>query len=93
MRLLSLLFILLFSQGIKAEGLEPLHVDGRYLKNSKGEIVTLHGYMTVLDPACQADEYRSTWDGYNVAMCLKNKKATLDAVLKSDGRWIMLDSC
>ena len=39
--------------------------------------------MTVLDPACQADEYRSTWDGYNVAMCLKNKKATLDAVLKS----------
>lgn len=82
-RLFSLLFILLFSQGIMAEGLEPLHVDGRYLKNSKGDIVTLHGYMTCLDPACQADEFKSTWDGYNVPMCLKNKKAALDAVLKS----------
>lgn len=66
-----------------AEGLEPLHVDGRYLKNSRGDIVTLHGYMTCLDPACQADEFKSTWDGYNVPMCLKNKKAALDAVLKS----------
>lgn len=82
-RLLSILFILLFLQGVKGQGLEPLHVDGRYLKNSRGDIVTLHGYMTCLDPACQADKFKSTWDGYNVPMCLKNKKAALDAVLKS----------
>lgn len=82
-RLLFILCILLMSIGIQAHDLEPLHVDGRYLKNSKGDIVTLHGYMTVLEPGCQADEFRSTWDGYNVAMCLKNKKAALDAVLKS----------
>ena len=29
----------------QAHDLEPLHVDGRYLKNSKGDIVTLHGLM------------------------------------------------
>lgn len=82
-RLFLSLFITLISLSIQAHTLEPLHVDGRYLKNSKGDIVTLHGYMTVLDPGCQADEFRSTWDGYDVSMCLKNKKAALDAVLKS----------
>ena len=79
-RQLSILCFLLMSLGIQAHNLEPLHVDGRYLKNSKGDIVTLHGYMTTLDPG---DEYRFAWDGYNVAMCLKNKKAALDAVLES----------
>ena len=73
----------MISVAVLSHNLEPLHVDGRYLKNSKGDIVTLHGYMTVLEPGCQADEFKSTWDGYNVAMCLKNKKAALDAVLKS----------
>ena len=82
MRLLSILFILLFSQGIMAEGLEPLHVDGRYLKNSRGDIVTLHGYMAVLDPWFQAEEY--TWEGFDVATCLKNKKAAIDRLLASD---------
>ena len=28
--------------------IEPLHVDGRYLKNPKGNIVTLHGYEQVM---------------------------------------------
>ena len=65
-----------------AEGLEPLHVDGRYLKNSRGDIVTLHGYMAVLDPGFQAEEY--TWEGFDVATCLKNKKAAIDRLLASD---------
>ncbi len=65
-----------------AEGLEPLHVDGRYLKNSRGDIVTLHGYMAVLDPWFQAEEY--TWEGFDVATCLKNKKAAIDRLLASD---------
>ena len=82
LRLLSILFILLFPQGIMAEGLEPLHVDGRYLKNSRGDIVTLHGYMAVLDPWFQAEEY--TWEGFDVATCLKNKKAAIDRLLASD---------
>ena len=82
-RLLSILCILLMSIGIQAHDLEPLHVDGRYLKNSKGEIVTLHGYLTGLEPSCQADEFRSSWDGYDVATCLKNKKAAIDRLLAS----------
>ena len=82
-KLLTIVCILLMPLSIQAHNLEPLHVDGRYLKNSKGDIVTLHGYMTCLDPGCQADEFKSTWDGYNVAMCIKNKKAALDSVLKS----------
>lgn len=44
-RLFSILCILLMSLGIQAHDLEPLHVDGRYLKNPKGDIVTLHGYL------------------------------------------------
>ena len=61
-RLLSVLCILLMSLGIQAHNLEPLHVDGRYLKNSKGDIVTLHGYMTDLDSYFQVEEYRQGYD-------------------------------
>ena len=45
-RLFSILCILMMSIGIQAHDLEPLHVDGRYMKNSKGDIVTLHGYIS-----------------------------------------------
>ena len=45
-RRLSILCILMMSLGIQAHDLEPLHVDGRYLKNPKGDIVTLHGYLS-----------------------------------------------
>ena len=44
-RLLSVLCVLMMSLGIQAHDLEPLHVDGRYLKNPKGDIVTLHGFL------------------------------------------------
>ena len=95
-RLFSILCILMMSLGIQAHDLEPLHVDGRYLKNPNGDIVTLHGYMTVTDPGCQADEIRSSWYDYDVEMCIKNKKATLDAVLKSGWKMdyvrLMLDA-
>ena len=80
-RLLSILCILLMSIGIQAHDLEPLHVDGRYLKNSKGDIVTLHGYMTVLEPVFQVEEYR--WAGFDAAKCLKNKKAATERLLES----------
>ncbi len=34
------------AQSDESHTLEPLHVDGRYLKNPKGDIVTLHGWIT-----------------------------------------------
>ena len=41
-----MLFALLVMAGTSyAHDLEPLHVDGRYLKNPKGDIVTLHGWI------------------------------------------------
>ena len=80
-KLLTIVCILLMPLGIQAHNLEPLHVEGRYLKNSKGDIVTLHGYMAVLDPGFQAEEYK--WEGYDVAACLKNKKAATDRLLAS----------
>lgn len=47
LRFLSLGFMLIILLcGSRAKSLEPLHVDGRYLKNPKGDIVTLHGWIT-----------------------------------------------
>lgn len=80
-RLLSILCFLLMSLGIQAHNLEPLHVDGRYLKNSKGDIVTLHGFNSVFRPDAMIEGYG--WEGYDAATCLKNKKAALDEILKS----------
>lgn len=34
------------AQSDESHTLEPLHVDSRYLKNPKGDIVTLHGWIT-----------------------------------------------
>lgn len=71
----------MMSVAVLAHNLEPLHVDGRYLKNSKGDIVTLHGYLAVLDPGFQAEG--CSWEGYDVATCLKNKKTAIDRLLAS----------
>ena len=83
-RLLSILCILLMSFGIQAHNLEPLHVDGRYLKNSKGDIVTLHGYMTTLYPMPESEGNKyNTWENHDVTTFIKNKKAGIDALLAS----------
>lgn len=41
-----LLVMLMLTGTTLAHNLEPLHVDGRYLKNPAGDIVTMHGYIT-----------------------------------------------
>jgi len=78
-RLFLSLFITLITLSIQAHTLEPLHVDGRYLKNSKGDIVTLHGYMTSLDSWFQAEDFK--FDNYDFEGALINKKAATDSVL------------
>jgi len=77
------ILLLVIGNTINAHNLEPLHVDGRYLKNSKGDIVTLHGYMSSLEPAFQTEEYSSGYDTYDVTTVLKNKKAVTDRLLAS----------
>ena len=81
-KVLLVLFTLLAITGAsKAHELEPLHVDGRYLKNSKGDIVTLHGFWSVIRPDTPIGGI--DWGGYDAAACLKYKKDALDKVLAS----------
>ena len=44
-KLFLMLFALLVMAGTSYAHVEPLHVDGRYLKNPNGDIVTLHGWI------------------------------------------------
>lgn len=79
-KLFPLLFALLTIAGTSyAHDLEPLHVDGRYLKNPNGDIVTLHGYMTSLSSHFQAVDFE--YDDYDFEGALMNKKAAIDSVL------------
>ena len=78
---LMLLIVMLFAiaNTSYAHNLEPLHVDGRYLKNPNGDIVTLHGYMTSLDSWFQAEDFK--FDNYDFQTATINKKAAIDSVL------------
>ena len=78
-RLLSILCILLMSLGIQAHNLEPLHVDGRYLKNSKGDIVTLHGFEQTYDP--YEDPGFVHWISGDWEACLRYKQTAVDSML------------
>ena len=58
-----MLFALLVMAGTSyAHDLEPLHVDGRYLKNPNGDIVTLHGWIgpgNIFSDAVSYEEYQA----------------------------------
>ena len=83
-KVLLVLFTLLAITGAsKAHELEPLHVDGRYLKNSKGDIVTLHGFWSVIRPDTPIGGI--DWGGYDAAACLKYKKEALDKATHEAG--------
>lgn len=55
----------------------PLRVDGRYLKNQKGEIVNLHGFAQTYSPYFN----QSKWTNYDVSGCLKYNKGMIDGIL------------
>ena len=65
--------------GILAHDLEPLHIEGRYLKNSKGEIVTLHGFEQTYDP--HEDPGFERWTYGDVEGCLQYKQKAVDSML------------
>lgn len=62
-----------------------LHVDGRYLKDTHGNIVNLHGFAQTFSP--WFNEQNSKWSNYNVNGCLNYNKGIIDAVL--DAGWKM----
>ncbi len=58
-----------------------LHVDGRYLKNAKGEVVNLHGVAQTFCPFFN----NGRWNDYNVKACLDYNQKCIDDMLK--GGW------
>ncbi|MFA9390348.1 MAG: glycoside hydrolase family 5 protein [Prolixibacteraceae bacterium] len=58
-----------------------LHVEGRYLKDSHGHIVNLHGFAQTYSP--WFNEQNSKWSNYDVNGCLKYNKGIIDQLLTS----------
>lgn len=58
-----------------------LHVDGRYLKDSDGNIVNLHGFGQTYSP--WFNEQNSKWGNYDVNACLKYNKEKIDQLLNA----------
>jgi prepilin-type processing-associated H-X9-DG protein len=56
-----------------------LHVEGRYLKDSHGHIVNLHGFGQTYSP--WFNEQNSKWSNYDVNGCLTYNKGIIDQVL------------
>ena len=50
--------------------LPVLHVEGRYLKNEKGETVNLHGFTQTYSPFFN----NNAWTNYDVQSCLSYNK-------------------
>lgn len=60
---------------------KPLHVDGRYFKDSNGNIVNLHGFAQTYSP--WFNERGTKWNNYDVAACLKYNKEKIDGILRA----------
>ena len=77
-----LVILLLMTVGSKSsaqEALSPLHVEGRYLVNAKGERVNLHGFAQTYSP--WFNEQGTKWTNYNVNGCLSYNKDLIDKIL------------
>lgn len=66
----------------------PLHVDGKYLKDPKGNIVLLHGLHMTPNPwfnGCNHGTCR--WNNYDVTGCLNYFKSFLKVVTDTNSGW------
>jgi hypothetical protein len=85
----SFLFLILIQTiGVKAwEGMPmpELHVEGRYLKDSHGHIVNLHGYAQTFSP--WFNERGTKWNYYDVEGCLEYNQSIIDSL--SSAGWMM----
>lgn len=57
--------------------LPPLSVVGRYLKNSDGQVVNLHGFTQTYSPFFN----NNAWNNYDVQGCLNYNKRKVDEIL------------
>lgn len=54
-----------------------LRIEGRYLKNEKGEIVNLHGFTQTYSPFFN----NNAWGNYDVQACLRYNKSMVDGIV------------
>ncbi|NPD90767.1 family 43 glycosylhydrolase [Xylanibacter muris] len=83
-RFLMFLCLLVISAELRAwEGMAMprLRVEGRYLKDSHGNIVNLHGFAQTYSP--WFNEHGKYWTNYDVAGCLKYNKRLIDEIMKA----------
>ena len=81
---MAVLCLLVFSQGIEAwenMAMPRLHVEGRYLKDTHGNIVNLHGFAQTYSP--WFNERGKYWTNYDVEGCLRYNKGLIDDILKA----------
>jgi endoglucanase len=82
LKITSLIIFILFVSDLFAwEGMPmpKLHVEGRYLKDSHGHIVNLHGFGQTYSP--WFNEKGSKWSNYDVNGCLNYNKGIIDEIL------------
>jgi Beta-xylosidase len=83
----SLLFLInifacaFFASAWVGSPMPRLHVDGRYLKDTHGNIVNLHGFAQTYSP--WFNEEGKYWTNYDVSGCLKYNPGLIDGILKA----------
>lgn len=65
--------------------LPPLSVEGRYLTDTHGNVVNLHGFAQTYSP--WFNEQGTKWSDYDVAGCLTYNQGLIDDIL--DAGWMM----
>lgn len=82
-KLLALLIISLPSMAWPGMPMPRLHIDGRYLKDSHGNTVNLHGFAQTYSP--WFNEQGKYWTNYDVNGCLNYNKAKIDSIVDVAG--------
>lgn len=77
--LLLLLFVLFATNTWAVGSLSKLHVEGRNLKDDKGNTVLLHGFAQTYSP--WFNERGTVWSNYNVNGCLTYNQGLIDKIL------------
>ena len=75
----SLLCATVTASGWPGMPMPRLHVEGRYLKDSDGNVVNLHGFAQTYSP--WFNEQNTKWGNYDVDACLRYNKEKIDQLL------------
>ena len=61
--------------------LAPLHVEGQFFKDDKGNNVVLHGFAQTFSP--WFNEQGTKWTGFDVQGCLNYNKGIIDGIINA----------